>query len=168
MSDAVIGIAGSQKKQQSDATSARNTSKTWHKKAKVAGGIAAVMLCVLTWWKNLPDETSKVANTTKGSTVVAAPQVPSSAREYFGQPVVLPPTGETWSSWIRVTGDRCIWIFDVSPEQVQAKEKETDEGTGWTAYQSKRQRGEVGNFGWVRIKSNTPVKYEFRPRGMCS
>ncbi len=74
MSDAVIGIAGSQKKQQTDATSARNSSKAWHKKMKVAGAVVAVVLCVLTWWKNLPDEILGVASATEQRNSVATIQ----------------------------------------------------------------------------------------------
>lgn len=177
MADAkVTGIVGSQQNRQSIATSARGGRKSSMKKIGVWVVVAAIFLMpALYWWKKSQTEKVEAAQKQSAqSSTVPAPstQTPpvNAAREYFGGQVTVPASSE-WSPWVKGSSDRCVWIFDVKPEQVQVKIKESDQPLDWNVYQSKKQKGEVGDFGFFRTRSDgtmTKITYEFRPRGMCS
>jgi hypothetical protein len=117
-------------------------------------------------WSKFQEENAAALKGERRSSSETKGVPPISAREYFGHPVTINPKGE-WSQWIQVTGDRCIWIYSVTPDQVRAKAKQADSGLEWNKYHELRQRGVHGDPGWVQIKSDVEVTYEFRPRGMC-
>lgn len=96
---------------------------------------------------------------------------PSTTQGYLGRKQTIKvSTNKEWSTGVRVEGDRCIWISDVSPDQVQAREEKNPNWEDWLTYQRLKSEGKVGNFGWVRVRSDgvaTEVKYEFRQPGQC-
>ncbi len=172
----VSNIPAKLKESFSSGTAARAVTKAWAAKAgKIATWTTVILMALVLVFDTIPyymegGSAPKVSSSSQQQAPTTQTPPVNAAREYFGGHVTVPASSE-WSSWVKGSSDRCVWIFDVKPEQVQVKIKESDKPLDWNDYQTKKQKGEVGDFGFFRTRSDgtmTKITYEFRPRGMCS
>jgi hypothetical protein len=160
------GIAGNQGSRRASATESREATKGRLKKIAPWFAGILVVLAILTWWKNLPEE--KVADNTVATqpgkvAVPVAPAVGNSSRQVFAV------TETEWSTPTRVVNGTCFkaWAekFGSPREKVQVSTLENP--TIWADLD-----GYAGMpIAWVRVGSRGPgpteVIVEVRPDGQC-
>ncbi len=163
------GIAGNQGSRRASATESREATKGRLKKIAPWFAGILVMLAVLTWWRNLPEEKMAVDNTapTQPGKVVV-PVAPAIGNGLTRQ--VFAVTETEWSTPTRVVNGICFkaWAqkFGSPREKVQVSTLENP--TTWADLD-----GYAGmSIAWVRVGSRGPgpteVIVELRPDGQCS
>lgn len=149
------GIAGSQTKRASVATSSRNAGKDRHKKVRKYLIIFVIVLTALFLWRSMPEMSATQPAQSYDGRQHAPKQLPS----WYGVEHEFILSTETWTDSIRVDGDRCIRFWtdnhEANDATVQVRGINHTTWYDWAEFQARRKAGTLPytNFGWMRFKA---------------